>query len=441
MSGQMAAPPTNQPDTVFATSVGVWLTNSQLLPCAGLSQARAGMGNRFFHSSEISTPIVLSFCLGRSRRSVKIKHIAHLNLRAGMYALFGDDGHLCLTQKDGFLVSVAHLPWISTVGLVKLYVHEPWVCVTERFGTHAALVHLENANVREMSREDYHANVSSYSIGFLERDGRVLIIHQTEWNRLDIMDAETGDCLTDREIYLRDAEPDGKGEEWILPGHEAKNYIDYFHSLLHVSPDGSYFLSNGWIWHPLGQITYFHTDDFLKCYELSKVSIEYCNDYNWDRPCAFVGDDRFVIAADDMRKDDALKEEELEGHTYKQLQFYCMNMSVREDQYEGRILAKACEAECSAFTPDEHGYVHGELIWDSAYKYLIAITPNGTFALNLDGEVLESYPECKYTEDSPLSQKQSCDLAWHYSPESHLLYHWSQEEGAVEERWFDCTGY
>ena len=374
---------------------------------------------------------------------MRIKDIAHLNKRAGLYALFGEDGHLYLTKADGSLVSVAHLPCISTVGLVKLYVYEPWVCVTERFGTHAALINLENASVREMNREDYHANVSSYSIGFVERGGRVLIIHQTEWNRLDIMDAETGDCLTDRRVDCRLVEPSYQRDdgEWMPDKYEEENYIDYFHSLLHVSPDGSYFLSNGWIWHPLGQVTYYHTDDFLKCYEPSKVSVEYCHEDNWDRPCAFVGDDRFVIAVDDMRKGDALEEEELEGHPYKQLQFYCMHMSVREDPYDGRILAKAREVECSAFTPDKDGHVHGELVWDCAYGSLVAITPNGTFALNLDGEVLGSHPDCKCTEDNPFSQEQSCDLGWHYNPESHLLYHWSQEMGAVEERRVDRTGY
>ena len=121
---------------------------------------------------------------------MRIKDIAHLNLRVSMYALFGDDGHLYLTQADGSPVSVAHLPFISTGVQIKLYVHEPWVCVTERFGTHAALINLEKASVRELKREDYHADVSSYSIGFLRRDGRVLLVHQTEWNRLDIMDAK-----------------------------------------------------------------------------------------------------------------------------------------------------------------------------------------------------------------------------------------------------------
>ena len=371
---------------------------------------------------------------------MKIKAIAHLNLRAGMYALLGEDGHLYLTRRaDGSPVSVAYLPCISTAGQVKLYIHEPWVCVTERFGTHAALVNLENANVREMNREDYHAHVSSYSIGFLERDGRVLVIHQTQWNRLDIMDAETGDCLTERTVDIRLAEPSYKRDDgvWMPEKYETENYIDYFHSLLQVSPDGSCFLSNGWIWQPCGQILCFPTDGFLKRYEASKVSIEFCHDYNWDRPCAFIDGGWLVIAADDIRKNRSY-EEEHESHVYKQLQFYCLNMPVREEMYGERILPKAREVDCSAFTPNEDGNVYGELVWDSAYRYLVALTPNGAFSLNLDGEVLESYHECKCTKDYPFGPEQSGDPGWNYSPESHLLYHWSQERGAVEERRFNC---
>ncbi len=74
---------------------------------------------------------------------MRIKDIAHLNMRTDLYALFGEDGHLYLMQADGSLASVTHLPHISTEGQIKLYVHEPLVCVTERFGTHAALVNLE----------------------------------------------------------------------------------------------------------------------------------------------------------------------------------------------------------------------------------------------------------------------------------------------------------
>jgi len=371
---------------------------------------------------------------------MKIRDIAHLDRREGMYALFGTDGYLSLAQAGGPPVRVIHLPGIRTQGQIRLYVREPWVCVTERFGAHAALVHLEDASVREMSREDYHANVSSYSIGFLERGGRVLLIHQTEWNRLDILDAATGECLTDREVYARETASKGEGEEWLSPGLAAKNYIDYFHSLLHVSPDGEHFLSNGWMWHPLGQILRFRTGDFLERYELSKLPIECCQEYNWDRPCAFIGGDRFVIATDDARNYGSLDEEELKDYAYRQLQFYRLDGPVHEDEDGERTLKKEREAACDAFVPDEDGHVHGALYWDAARGFLVALTPGGAFALNLDGEVLEFHPECRCADGAAIGPGRSPDPGWRYSPEHHRLYHWSQSAGAVEERQFDCAG-
>ncbi len=289
-----------------------------------------------------------------------------------------------------------------------------------------------------MSREDYIANACSYSIGFVERDACILVIHQMQWNRLDIMDAKTGECLTEREVSIREAsfaEPD---EQWMPPNYAVKNYIDYFHSLLHVSPDGSSFLSNGWIWHPLGQILCFRTHDFLKRYEPVKVEIEYNHAYNWDIPCAYISNDRFVIAVDDLRKDARLDAEALEGYQYRQLQFYNLNHSTCETQYGELVLRKEYERDCSAFTLDEEGQVHGQLVWDPTFGCLVAITPDGTFTLDMDGNIMEAYPDCKFAKGYH-DQNSNDDLGWRYSPERHVLYHWSQETGMVEERKLDYT--
>ncbi|MFI5835844.1 hypothetical protein ACIA5A_19450 [Micromonospora sp. NPDC051300] len=95
-----------------------------------------------------------------------------------------------------------------------IYVHGPWVCVTERFGVNASLINTVTGAVRGLSRADYHSDVSSYSIGFLDRDGRTLLVAQTQWNRLDVFDAETGANLTEREVFIRDSgrcDEDGSG--------------------------------------------------------------------------------------------------------------------------------------------------------------------------------------------------------------------------------------
>jgi hypothetical protein len=80
-----------------------------------------------------------------------------------------------------------------------------------------------------------------FSIAFAENELRTLIIHRTEWNRLDISDAATGDLLTSR-----DPTSFGRGEQ--RPDH----YLDYFHGALSVSPDGRWIADDGWVWHPMG---------------------------------------------------------------------------------------------------------------------------------------------------------------------------------------------
>ena len=131
------------------------------------------------------------------------------------YFVFADGRLLRVDAGSTQAEPVAEVPDVKGKELeIRLYVHGPWVCVTERFGV--TLINTATGAVRGLSRADHHADVSSYSIGFLDRDGRTLLVVQTEWNRLDVFDAETGANLTERD--------------------ESK-HIDYFHSMLHVSPD------------------------------------------------------------------------------------------------------------------------------------------------------------------------------------------------------------
>ncbi len=221
--------------------------------------------------------------------------------------------------------------------------------------------------------------------------------------------------------------------------------IDYFHSLLHVSPDGSCFASNGWLWHPLGQILCFRTEDFLRRYELSKLTVEYDRAYHWDRPCTFIGNDRLAIVTDGPEEEDSSEEEDSpedddpEANAHVRLQVYDLNAPVREAPYDEHILPKAYEADCGAFTPDQESHVHGALVWDPQCEYLVALTPDGAFALSLRGEVLLSRLECRSAACVP-GPDRCPDPGWGYNPDSHTLYHWSRETGAVEERRFDRKG-
>jgi len=118
---------------------------------------------------------------------------------ADQYLLFDDTGALWLSHAAG--TDIRHIANLSSITAfdkpIEMTLHEPYACVVERFGLHGAVVDLRHGTIREIQREDYHADVSSYSHAFVERDGVCLLLHQTEWNRLDIMDLETGRCLTE----------------------------------------------------------------------------------------------------------------------------------------------------------------------------------------------------------------------------------------------------
>jgi hypothetical protein len=49
-------------------------------------------------------------------------------------------------------------------------------------------------------REDYYAEHCPFPLAFVQRDSKWLLIHATQWNRLDVSDPATGELLTDRPL-------------------------------------------------------------------------------------------------------------------------------------------------------------------------------------------------------------------------------------------------
>ena len=375
---------------------------------------------------------------------IEIEAIAASDKNAGQYALYGD-GRLFMadisTQSFRELAGLQNIQKIAR-GLgdgrsedkeleISIAFHHPYICVTERFGVNGALYSLDTGNVLELQRKDYHCDVSSYSIGFLELDGRVLLICQTEWNRLDIIDAATGENLTQREVSCRNT---GRKNEHGNPVYEYKNYLDYFHSKLHVSPDGKHFLSNGWLWGPQDHIYLFDTDRFFEEFESCNILTSSWSGYNWDRPCTFIDDDLFVIVLDDALNAGNLEKEEEADYTYKQLAFY------RLSDIEHRRSSHGCnwidpfeKVVCTAFKPDEeYGEVDGLLYYDREGHYLVAINRDGAFAVSLTGEILACMPEITFDARVSFSGYEK-SARWDYSPEHLVFYAW-QGDGIVERR-------
>lgn len=343
--------------------------------------------------------------------------IQHSNTTANQFALFGDDRILYLHNAEtAEQTPVASLDKIVK-SPIKLYFHHPYICASECFGLHAAVVNLDTGKVLDFTREEYNSDVSSYSIAFFDRNGKSLLLHQTLWNRLDVTDLESGELLSKREVYkkvLKNGYKDESGH-YVPRVTEQKNYLDFFHSLLHMSPNYKNFLSSGWYWSPVDNIRCFSVDEFLHSWEPGSFGIIHAHGYNWDRPCAFLDDDTFVIAADDCSTE--LDEEDLEDYMYHQFQSYRLSDKDRSERW----LCPYKEMDSDVFPLDKiYGEVQGGLWFDSTLNHLIALSGKGAFALDLDGTVVWHMADIQYVP--PGTREESPERNWQYSSEHHYFY-------------------
>ncbi|MFF5210030.1 YncE family protein [Streptosporangium sp. NPDC000396] len=129
---------------------------------------------------------------------------------------------------------------------------------------------------------DHHAYTVPFSLAFTEHDGRTVVVHRGEWDRLDVSDPATGRLLASWE----DA---------------------FFHGAVHVSPEGTYIADDCWIWHPVGGVRVWNlrhwlTEDPFKLDDPeggdsdddSAVILVSC-EYFWDRPVVWIDDHRVAL--------------------------------------------------------------------------------------------------------------------------------------------------
>jgi hypothetical protein len=136
---------------------------------------------------------------------------------------------------------------------------------------------------------DYHPHTVPFSLTFADHDGRTVVVHRTDWNRLDVSDAATGELLTARPT-----------PEYPEDGPAPAHYLDYFHGRLHLSPDGRWLLDDGWVWHPLGVPAVWSLADWLggNPYESEDgPSLAWAPmQDSWDVGMTWIDDGRFAVA-------------------------------------------------------------------------------------------------------------------------------------------------
>jgi hypothetical protein len=166
-----------------------------------------------------------------------------------------------------------------------------FAAVVVDYGRHGLMLDLDRDQITmQLDRGTYHPETTPYPVTFAAVDGELVLVHATDWNRLDLSDPATGALLTPRTI----ASPTNDEPR---PAHD----LDYFHGRLHLSPGGRWIADDGWVWAPVGVPRLwnlyrwrlrnpFESEDGSSAHSLCQ------RDYHWDSPMCWIGEDRLAIS-------------------------------------------------------------------------------------------------------------------------------------------------
>lgn len=162
--------------------------------------------------------------------------------------------------------------------------------VVQPFGRYGLIIELATGRpTLNLDRGDYHEDVSQFPIAFTQQQDRLLVIQGTEWNRLDISDALSGEVLTSR---MHAPTPKDKSH----PEH----YHDYFHCGLTVSPSGEFIADNGWAWSPFGVLLTWSLHRWLRenvweSEDGTSLRRPCQRAYYWDGPLCWLNDTQIAV--------------------------------------------------------------------------------------------------------------------------------------------------
>jgi hypothetical protein len=221
----------------------------------------------------------------------------------GDWLLLGDDGGISRWNPE-----TGEVERLATTAVPAEPGRDPWAgrelrrrLHVSRYATHAAVVNdygrygevIDLRTGRATFSLDNHGDCEEtvpFSFTFAEHRGRTVVIHRTEWNRLDVSTADTGAILTVRKTRT------------ALHGEpEPEHYLDYFHGALYLSPSGKRILDDGWVWHPVGIPAVWRLDDWLGRNvwesEDGPSRLDVCGRTSyWDQPMTWLDESRVAIA-------------------------------------------------------------------------------------------------------------------------------------------------
>ncbi|WP_345705213.1 hypothetical protein [Kitasatospora paranensis] len=232
---------------------------------------------------------------------VPVVDLAGLPGPGTVWLLLHEDGRLVRWDSEGggrrevararVAPDAAAEPWAGHVQRRRLHTSPDGrfaAVVIDHGSTGEVLDLTTGARTMTLDGGTYHAETVPFALAFTEYRGRPVVIHRTDWNRLDASDPETGRLLTAREF-----EPAAPGER---PAHD----LDFFHGALHVSTEGEYIADDGWFWSPEGVCTTWSLPAWLgsdvhESEDGQSLATAAQASYHWNRPVVWLDDRRVAI--------------------------------------------------------------------------------------------------------------------------------------------------
>jgi hypothetical protein len=127
-----------------------------------------------------------------------------------------------------------------------------------------------------------------FPLEFVQRDGGDVLVHGTDWNRIDMSDPATGALLSPR-----------PASRSVRAKTLAPHFLDFWHGMLVASPGGRRIADNGWVWRPRGALLVWDVDGWASnVWETedgpSRRWLCSRRDH-WDTPCCWIDDERLVV--------------------------------------------------------------------------------------------------------------------------------------------------
>lgn len=202
--------------------------------------------------------------------------------------IFSVDEQLTLWSSDldqGHLLAVMTLELEPVEGLVIVASDDGrYVAIGQRRGSLGVVIDVQAAQViSRLDRQRYYPEHGDFGLAFIrDPSGRSLLIHQSDWNRHDLLCPASGQILTER----------------ALSQEEAK---DYFCCNLVTSPNSQWVADSGWFWGPVGMVCSWNTWAWLndpaepeRGPSARNHPKTYCA-YGWNRPMCFIDEHTLAV--------------------------------------------------------------------------------------------------------------------------------------------------